>query len=217
MRLYHFLSEKYAKKALINKRLKVSIINELNDPFEFHAGFSSANRQIRKIFAKFKAVISREFGILCFSRNWSNPLLWSHYTERHTGFALGFDIPDNKTIEVKYSKERPLFKWDKIPDSRIRQDYLLKLIKTKFISWKYEEEFRLFYRLSDLKKENALYFQEFDDNLILKEVIAGCKSQTSDEDFLKLLEGYSDITAMKSRMAFKSYKIVRNKEKIWGK
>ena len=31
--------------------------------------------------------------ILCFSRNWDNLLLWSHYGDRHMGVCLGFDIP----------------------------------------------------------------------------------------------------------------------------
>ncbi len=45
MRLYHFFSEKYALEALRNKRIKVSIINELNDPFEFLPRFSNSNRE----------------------------------------------------------------------------------------------------------------------------------------------------------------------------
>ena len=216
MRLYHFISEKYAKEALRKKRLKVSIINELNDPFEFQAGFSNPTRQIRSTFIDFKAKISKKYGILCFSQKWNNPLLWSHYTEKHTGCALGFDILDNKATEVKYSKDRPLFTWDKIPqDSRLTQNYFHKLIKTKFSSWKYEEEFRLFSEFNTLNLENGLYFQEFDDNLILKEVIAGCKSKMSDKEFLGLLEGYTNITAIKSRMAFKSFKIVRDRKKVW--
>ncbi len=216
MRLYHFLNEKYAKEALRKKRLKVSLINQLNDPFEFHAGFTNPTPQIRKTFVHFKAVISKEFGILCFSKKWSNPLLWSHYAEKHAGFALGFDIPDDKTTEVKYLKDRPLFKWDKIPtDSEFRQKYLLQLIKTKFLSWNYEEEFRLFYKLNELKKEEGLYFQEFDDNLILKEVIAGCKSKMSDKELIGLMEGCDNITAIKSRMAFKSFRIVRDRTKVW--
>jgi hypothetical protein len=217
MRLYHFLPEKYAKEALRKKRLKVSIINQLNDPFEFHAGFSNPKPQIRKTFVNFKAVISKEFGILCFSKRWNNPLLWSHYTEKHTGCTLGFEIPDNKAIEVNYSENRPLFSWDKIPeDSRLTQNYFHKLIKTKFISWEHEEEFRLFYKLSKLDLENGLYFQKFDDNLILKEVIAGCKSKMSDQELLGLLQGYNNITVIKSRMAFKSFRIVRDRKRVWN-
>ncbi|MFB3884525.1 MAG: DUF2971 domain-containing protein [Thermodesulfobacteriota bacterium] len=198
MRLYHFLSDKYGEEALRKRRLKVSIINQLNDPFEFQAGFLNPTCQLRDTFRKFKDVISAEFGILCFSKQWSNPLLWSHYSEKHTGIALGFDV-SKEALQVNYSKNRPLFTWHKIPnDSKLTQSYFKKLIKTKFLSWEHEEEFRLFYDLNELDRENRLYFQPFDDNLILKEVIAGCKTELSDNDFLGLLEGYNSVTAIKS-------------------
>jgi len=49
MRFYHFLSQKYALKALKKKRLKLSVIDKLNDPFEFNAGFQDANSKFGKI------------------------------------------------------------------------------------------------------------------------------------------------------------------------
>jgi len=217
MRVYHFIAEKWAKEALKQKRLKVSNINTLNDPFEFHVGFSKPNRKIINTFRVWKKEISKEFGILCFSKNWHNPLLWSHYAEKHTGFALGFEIQEDKATKITYSKSRPLFKWDGMPRDPIpRQNFLDKLIKTKFVSWKYEEEYRLVYKLNTLDYEDGFYFQEFDTNLVLKEVIAGCNSKMSDKEFLNLLDGYTRITAIKSRMALKKFSIVRNREKVWN-
>lgn len=37
MIVYHFISSEFALKALRDRRLKISRINELNDPFEFCA------------------------------------------------------------------------------------------------------------------------------------------------------------------------------------
>ena len=68
MRVYHFIAEKWAKEALKTKRLKVSNINTLNDPFELHAGFSKPNNLLRDTFRDFKEEISKEIGILCFSK-----------------------------------------------------------------------------------------------------------------------------------------------------
>ncbi len=212
MRVYHFISKKYAKEALNKKRLKVSIINTLNDPFEFHAGFSNPNSLLRDTFLVWKEEISKEVGILCFSKNWHNPLLWSHYAEKHTGCALGFDIPDDKAIEIVYSENRPLFKWTEMPtDPLPRRNFIAELHKTKFISWKYEEEFRLVYKLNTLEYESGLYFQEFDDNLVLKEIITGCNYQMNDEELAGLISEYPKINAIRSRMDLKKYSIV-NKE-----
>jgi hypothetical protein len=35
MRLYHFIRERFGLEAIRDSRLKISRINELNDPFEF--------------------------------------------------------------------------------------------------------------------------------------------------------------------------------------
>jgi hypothetical protein len=108
MRLYHFLSQKNAIDDLVKKRVKISIIDKLNDPFELQAGFTKPNKKIRTQFSQFKSDISKDVGIFCCSKDWRNPLLWSHYADKHTGIALGLDIPDRAAIEVKYSEERPL-------------------------------------------------------------------------------------------------------------
>ena len=51
-------------------------------------------------------------------------------------------------------KNRTLFKWNEMPnDPLLRQDFLAELIKTKFRSWKYEEAFRLVYKLNTLDYE----------------------------------------------------------------
>ncbi len=216
MRVYHFLNSKWTEKALRKNRLKVSIIDKLNDPFEFHAGFSNPTAEIKKVFRIWKSNISKEFGLLCFSKGWHNPLLWSHYADKHEGFALGFDILDNTATEVDYSDNRPLFNWDRLPDAKHSQEFLGRLAKTKFISWKYEEEVRLFYKLNTLLFDQGYYFCQFDDKLILREVIAGCNSQLSDKQLIEMVKGHKEIVVIKSRMAFKSYKIVKNQQKIWN-
>lgn len=158
MRLYHFLPERFALEDLKEKRLKVSIINDLNDPFEFQAGFKHPTPILKKQFTKFKNIISKEVGLLCFSKKWHNPLLWSHYANKHTGFALGFDLPDNKAIEVTYLNERPLFQPNTLSPNTGHTIFLEKLKKTKFSSWSYEEEVRFYYPLNTLNFENELYF-----------------------------------------------------------
>ncbi len=214
MRLYHFLSKKYALEALKNKRIKVSIIDKLNDPFEFYPGFSNSNQEAKNIFTEWKSRISKKYGILCFSENWHNPLLWSHYAEKHIGFALGFELPDNAAIKVEYTEDRPLFPFDKLPqDDKQIESFFDKLIRTKFSSWDYEEEVRFSYFLSELNLENGLYFNNFDNNLILKEVIAGCNC-VFNEELPSLLGGFKDITVIKSRMDLKKFRIVQEFKKI---
>ena len=67
--------------AIQNRRLKIARINELNDPFEF-LGWNLKNAQTRANLRTWKEERNAEFGILCFSKHWSNPLLWGHYAEK---------------------------------------------------------------------------------------------------------------------------------------
>jgi hypothetical protein len=214
MRLYHFLSQKYAFEALKNKRIKVSIIDELNDPFEFLPRFSNPNREDEeKIFKTWKSKISKEHGIICFSKRWSNPLLWSHYAEKHKGFALGFDIPNDVLIEVKYKEDRPLFKWDDLSQDDGRSESpMAELTKTKFSSWNYEEEFRFGCTFSNCILEEGIYYENFSSKLILKEVITGCNNTLNDEKLLSLLGEFEKITVIRSKKHLRHYQIVKEKE-----
>ena len=54
---------------------------ELNDPFEF-LGAELSDRNFRKAIKKTKKDLSKTKGILCFSKNWKNPVQWSHYTDK---------------------------------------------------------------------------------------------------------------------------------------
>lgn len=214
MRLYHFLSPKNAIDDLLKKRVKISVIDKLNDPFELQAGFSNPNHNIRTQFSQFKSKISKEVGIFCCSKDWHNPLLWSHYAAKHTGFAFGFDMPDNEAIEVKYSKSRPLFSSASLHKNSDNTKYLEKLSRTKFISWSYEQEVRFVYLLNSLIFEGGNYFNPFDAKMILKEVIIGCNSTINNEIFTAL-EGYKNLTLIWARMAYKSFSIVKKEQKFF--
>jgi hypothetical protein len=91
MRVYHFTSCKAALSILDSRRLRLSRIANLNDPFEFLAADLSdkANRWALK---KTKNDLSKTKGVICFSENWTNPVQWAHYARSHRGVCLGFDV-----------------------------------------------------------------------------------------------------------------------------
>ena len=107
MRLYHFINAQYGLEDLRKQRLKIALIMELNDPFEF-LGVDLSNSEFRQIMEGLKAYLSEIYGILCFSKSWDNPVQWSHYADGHKGLCLGFDIPDDLGLltKVKYAGKR---------------------------------------------------------------------------------------------------------------
>src|SRR5262249_33519683 len=58
-----------------------------------------------------QSTISREFGLICLSEVPDDILMWSHYTEGHSGLVIGFNTTDEffahpPVHKVEYKKER---------------------------------------------------------------------------------------------------------------
>ena len=105
MRVYHFINEQYGLADLQEKHLKIARINELNDPFEF-MGADLSDHEFREAIGGLKIYLNKKWGLLCFSKDWGNPVQWTHYADEHKGLCLGFDVPDRFLVEVKYKDKR---------------------------------------------------------------------------------------------------------------
>lgn len=212
MRLYHFVSSVYGLEDIAKRRLKVATIGDLNDPFELLA-WAYPTSGGRKALRSTKAQISSMFGLLCFSRNWHNPVQWSHYAERHRGLCLGFDVPDEIAVPVQYRAKRL------VPDEQhilsIDADLsgeVLASLSTKYSHWRYENEVRIHTSLTDRDEETGLFFQSFGPDLVLREVIVGSESRLTRADIQRALGDLSsNVDVFRGRLAFKSFRVVRLK------
>ena len=217
MRVFHFLNAKYGLEGLRKRRLKIATLNELNDPFEFF-GVNLADKKLRRTFQAMKQDLADKRGLLCFSRNWHNPLLWNHYADRHTGLCLGFDVPDKHLGPVTYLKERL-----DIDNEVLHQPNLLppheatKLLFTKYEHWHYEDEVRTFVTIKDRDPEKGMYFAEFSESLQLAKVIVGANSEITRQKISDALGDLAtSVEALKARLAFKSFRVVRQRNsKLW--
>lgn len=212
MRVFYFTSEKYALEDIQRQRLKISRFNELNDPFELLAA-DLLDRRHREAFARFKNQINDKAGIVCFSGTWGSPLLWGHYADKHTGMALGFDVVDDKLIDVYYTSMRPKVKFDEVNKVIINGPQVLNdLIRTKFTDWKHENEYRMFAKLDKLEKKAKLSFVKFSEDLVLREVILGINCNTSIEKIKKLVNSESSkIKVIKAGMALRNFKVIEDR------
>lgn len=217
MRVYKFLSARYGLEALKKRRLKISRINELNDPFEF-LGAKLSNHELRRALKTVKNRLDETRGLLCFSKRWKNPVLWSHYAEAHRGVCLAFDVPDDRLVSVQYTRKRPdplaFFTADKAAQEREMKGLLCR----KFCHWRYESEARLFVGLEKIDAESGLYFLDFSDALALKQVFAGAESNVSRTDVAEALgDGYAHVERIKTRAAFQTFNVVRNRnQSMWS-
>jgi hypothetical protein len=214
VRLYHFLSTERGLDDLTRRRLKTARLDDLNDPFEL-AALELSDPTIRKAYRLFMKDMAEQLGVLCFSKGWHNPVLWSHYAERHKGMCLGFDIPDRLCLAMKYTGRRLANKIRAELDlGGLDQTDMQEILTTKFEHWRYEDEVRLVLELKEEERDkpSGLYFKEFSDKLVLREVILGPRCAVTKTQITKLLGSHSEgVRVIKARLAFKTFRVVHNR------
>ena len=210
MQLYHFRNEKFGLLSIKERRLKIARIHELNDPFEL-LGCDLSDKKQRPALKKMKETLSKDKGLVCFSQSWRNPVQWAHYSNNHKGICLGFEIPEDWLLKVKYQTNRLICQ--EKPDI----EFMKKVLSTKFSHWKYEKEYRLFIGLDKTAEEKGLYYTDFSKDLKLKKVIVGCNSELTRRDLKSALgDLQKEVEVFKVRPAFKTFNIVMNRnEKLW--
>lgn len=209
MRAFHLLPSEWGLAAIRNKRIKIARFADLNDPFEL-LGANLRDKGERAAFRRWKSQISEMYGLLCFSKNWISPLLWSHYGQRHYGLCLGFDLPHEKIVTVTYQDKRI-----ELQDDALNEATIMQFLSTKFAEWSYESEVRVVTDLSEMDPRDGNYYADFDDELTLREVIVGALSEVSRDNLATEIGraglDLSKIELLKARLAFRSYAIVPDK------
>jgi hypothetical protein len=122
-------------------------------------------RERRNLISRAKDYINERFGILSLAESADNILMWSHYTDSHSGFVLEFDTansffdqgtfdydPIRRLRKVKYQVGRPgrtlydqkyWFRSRKTAFEDIMEYTAGLFLQTKSIDWAYEREWRL--------------------------------------------------------------------------
>ena len=126
-----------------------------------------ANGELKKL----SDLIDKHIGITCFSKSDNIPLMWSHYSNKHRGFVVEYDLANisDEDIDilsglfvVNYSKDRvrlhpsdiQKFKDDIDSSTKVVTNSIIESLYTKSKEWSYEKEIR-----------NIVYIQ--DDNRII--------------------------------------------------
>jgi hypothetical protein len=174
-RVYKFTTAERGLSNIGSGRLKISTIDDLNDPFDL-APFDTTDPEIQRGQEALVAYYRNNVGLLCFSRNWDNLLLWSHYGAGHSGICCGFDIADG-VPGANYDTD-VLYQPSVIRVARHDIDFSMmgRLLRTKHESRSYEQEVRVFVGLNDPPDSNGLRWAEFGPLLELREVIIGAQA-----------------------------------------
>lgn len=209
MRAYHLLSAEFALSNLALARMRVSRFNDLNDPFELLAA-NVGERELRRAIRSWKSDFHEHRGLLCFSLSWENPVLWSHYADKHRGICLGFDLNDDIVQPVTYADSRvPVRFKENDPQLGLSEEFVRDLLRTKYRHWEYEEEVRIYVGLDQKTLENGSYFVPFSRDIVLREVILGANCEIPHKLVReRVAKAYDGVAVKKARLAFKWFKVV---------
>ena len=132
MRVYHFIPAEFALQNMQKRRMKIAQINDLNDPFELIAA-NNSDRDHRKILSGWRKTVEKKWGVLCFSKTWRNPVLWSHYADKHKGMCLGFEVAEEHLMHVKYTKKRLSINLEALHDQgQLNQKTMTRMLVLSF-------------------------------------------------------------------------------------
>jgi hypothetical protein len=211
VRVYHLCEAIYAIENIQKSRLKVATFSDANDPFELSVFYSRDPAQRLRL-KQFTDDVAKRFGIVCFSEDWLDPTLWSHYGDKHRGIALGFDVSEHVLLPVRYQSQRMTF-----PQAPIGNN-VDQFLGTKYASWAYERERRIVVELANAERETVplpaggsreLHFEKFGGDVRLREVIIG---PLCGEDVValraKVNSLHNDVTTFRARLADKFFSVV---------
>jgi hypothetical protein len=172
-RAYYMTSEKWAKIAIAERRLKLSRFYESNDPFELNL-FDSRDQSDRLYVKLLNEYFDKNVGMICFGVTNDAPAMWAHYADKHKGVCLGFDIEAIQLTPVTYTDAKLKFRFDPdLPNAGLAAPDLQRILLTKSTTWSYEAEHRVLAGLKVPDPSNGLYYVDFGAQTQLREVLIG--------------------------------------------
>ena len=212
---YQFLSSRNAITNLERRMIKVSRIKTVNDLFELQP-YLRLDKGQRRQFRKIRTKVSNTYGMVCFSTNWQEPIMWGHYADSNKGIVLGFEVVSNRFAikEVNYPSKRKKVSLD--PQTITPSEYIEAVGFIKYEGWSYEKEHRFFVKLDDCIYIEGNYFLKFGNDLKLKKIIIGPdhpskkkKNYIQTARYIIELVKQTGAELIVSRPEFGGYRVVR--------
>jgi hypothetical protein len=231
MKLYRYMRAEHAIKTIEEKLLKVCQVSELNDAFDLRPGIKTTNVQITDPelveFAlegwtkDFQVSLGKIWGLVCFSSEIEETVLWAHYADSHKGVALEIEVtPKNgNPIEVDYTPaKRPCYELNELQGvvnrgAQPSEEFKTlgnKLVRSKAPEWGYEKEYRYVIPLTNCECRQGMYFIPFvPKSLGLTKVILGYKCPLSESYVFHTLaaNGFKNVGVARTRCELSEYKI----------
>ncbi len=141
----------YNKSREINNKLGNSSYNGIDIESKINEYKNNPKEFIKGINQSIRDTINSYYGFCCFSQDFDNLLMWAHYTNKHEGICLVFDIEKDTSLfgdlilKMDYPGDYPQINYLK---ERYNGNWGFKSVQfifgTKSKDWSYENEVRVF-------------------------------------------------------------------------
>ena len=212
IRLYYYTAKPWGMKILWERRLKIAQYKDVNDPFEL-IPFDRTETETRAFWdGQVEKLFAAKHGMICFSEDWRNSLMWSSYGDKHTGICLGFDVLRAYAEPVTYL-DKPLAPPQlhgpaSHPDVAVAALEAVAL-RYKHAGWRREREWRV--RAPLTHPHDGLYYQAFDDAIHLREVILGARCPLQPADVVQAVNSPPlDVEIFAARAGYGRFEIERH-------
>ncbi len=197
-KIYKFSSlNEFARDIIVTEKFFFSDWEKMNDPMEGFFQYYKDEHQQQEIDALYSE--KNKYGISCFSKNYNEILMWSHYADNYNGICIEVE-PDNalcsenkiKIKEMEYEDNVQMLLKDNgsTPDA-------IELLSKKITKWVYEKEVRVF-----CNKKNSLH-------RIGKIKSIFIKKGSNKIDLIKEYINKKDIEIIEVKLDFDSNKVVK--------
>jgi len=216
--LYRYMDSSAALRTIESRAFRVTRLHGLNDPFEWRPGVTNViprgEEIARAATEKSVAHMDSWMGVLCFSDTVAEPVLWSHYADKHRGvsFEVDYERREDHLFKMDYTETRPVIDANRLLNNEGLSDYfgqmLKKLMRQKSSGWSYEREYRVHIELEVCQISAGQYLMRIPDNF-LKRVILGFQCPLEELYVKRALEksGLGSTEVVRAKRCLETYAI----------
>lgn len=183
---------KTPSEAVLNKIKGIQDIRNLNPHLD-----DASDVEIASIGKQYIQNQINNFGIVCFTETNDNILMWSHYSDKHQGICLGFEVENTDhagIYKIDYSEDYPELDFSKL----WHKEGMMKILWTKNENWYYEREWRMI-------TTNGGKLEAYKGKLV--EVIFGCNVTDKSKQDVKSVLANKDINFFDAKLDDGIFKI----------
>lgn len=168
-----------------------------------NSGVFDSDKYWMELHEEFKEQNNKLFGIFSTTSKNDNLLMWSHYADSHRGFCIGFDkfilfpLIHASLGPVLYETEFP-----KIGMFDRSDGTLTRILSTKSIDWKYEDEYRF------IKMNGARTIINFPNEAVLEVILGHAMKEEYKDEIVKIVKAkFIKAKTYQSQVDLKEFKL----------